>query len=573
LNWLGGLTLYLATFSIPSAQAAERVYVRYAIFERSISVADLSDYAQTGKPSSALAAYLRLLRPEQRQQLLETLRETVVLDQVTVSQFLDSPIGERLLTGIGRFVLDGTREPSLPALRSALTLAAAEPGGITLVKLLQHFPGREVYLNLDQGLAVFDKLQTLVSQTNAALAAVRRQAQLETAKTLSTAGPSMGSLLQPGSLRWTKLTLQLQDDSPLRRQLTRRSRTYKADIYIPQSPRREPRSVIVISHGLGSNTQAYVYLATHLASLGFIVAVPEHPGSSSQQLHGLVTGQLRDVSDPLEFIDRPLDVKFLLDTLQQRSQTDRLLRGQLNLDEVGVIGQSFGGYTALALAGAKPNFEQLRQACNLQLDQSLNVSLLLQCQALDVPQQNYDFRDPRVKAVIAINPLTSAIFGRQGLQSVRTPVMIMTSGADTITPPLIEQIQPFTWLPMQLTRYLVVMENASHFSTLGESETGSPGFLIPAGLIGPTPELARNYLKALSTAFMQVHLNDQPQFASALTPRAAQTFSHFPMPLSLSRLFSADILAAALQPKPRNRSQSKQSNSPKSTPAILQPSQ
>lgn len=566
---LGLLSLSLSVSPLPS-QAAERVYVRYAIFERSISLTDLQTYAQTGRPSATLAAYLRLLRPAQRQQLLDALRETVVLDEVTVAQFLDSPIGERLLIGIGRLVQDGTRQPSLPALRSALTLAAAEPAGITLVTLLQHFPGREVYLNLDEGLAVFDKLQLLVSQTNAALAAVRRQAQLEMTKTPTPPGPptpspTMGSLLQAGPLRWAKISLSLQDDTPLRRQLTQRSRSFKADLYIPRPIRRQPRPVVVISHGLGSNTKAYIYLATHLASLGYVVVVPEHPGSSSQQLQGLVTGQLKDVSDPLEFVDRPLDVKFVLDYLQERSKTDPVLRGQLNLNQVGVIGQSFGGYTALALAGARPDFQQLKQACGLQVEQSLNVSLLLQCQALLVPQRNYDFRDPRVKAIIAINPLTSAIFGRQGLQSVTTPVMILASGADTITPPLIEQIQPFTWLPSQLTRYLAVMENASHFSTLGESETVSPGFLIPAGLIGPTPELARNYLRFLSTAFLQAHINNQPQFANALTPRAAQTFSHFPMPLSLTRQFSAETLATALQPQSR-RTQTRQSNSPKPKP-------
>ncbi len=48
------------------------------------------------------------------------------------------------------------------------------------------------------------------------------------------------------------------------------------------------------------------------------------------------------------------------------------------------MGQSFGAYTALALAGAKINFEQLKQDY-LPQAQYLNPSLFLQCRALELP--------------------------------------------------------------------------------------------------------------------------------------------------------------------------------------------
>jgi len=40
-----------------------------------------------------------------------------------------------------------------------------------------------------------------------------------------------------------------------------------------------------------------------------------------------------------EFINRPLDVKYLLDELERRDKSDPF---QLNLQQVGVIGQSLG---------------------------------------------------------------------------------------------------------------------------------------------------------------------------------------------------------------------------------------
>ncbi len=56
---------------------------------------------------------------------------------------------------------------------------------------------------------------------------------------------------------------------------------FLADIYLPVA--QTPRQIIVISHGLGSDRTSFAYLAEHLASYGFVVAVPEHPGSNSKQ--------------------------------------------------------------------------------------------------------------------------------------------------------------------------------------------------------------------------------------------------------------------------------------------------
>jgi predicted dienelactone hydrolase len=88
-----------------------------------------------------------------------------------------------------------------------------------------------------------------------------------------------------------------------------------------------------------------------------VVAVSEHPGSDAKQLQALLSGRADEVTSPREFIDRPLDVKYLLDELTRLSQSEPGFQERLNLQQVGVIGQSFGGYTVLALAGAKLNFQ------------------------------------------------------------------------------------------------------------------------------------------------------------------------------------------------------------------------
>jgi predicted dienelactone hydrolase len=188
---------------------------------------------------------------------------------------------------------------------------------------------------------------------------------------------------------------------------------------------------------------------------------------------------------------------------------------------VGVMGQSFGGYTALALVGAKINFDSLKQGCDKSFAQSLNLSLLLQCQAQQLPKKDYDFKDPRVKAAIAVNPITSSIFGTEGFKGIQAPVMIISGTADSITPPLAEQIEPFTWLP-NVEKRLILIDGATHFSTIDQLQPTERAFVTPKELIGRTPEVARTYMRALGLSFFRTYVKKQPNTAMFLNPASIQ---------------------------------------------------
>jgi predicted dienelactone hydrolase len=230
----------------------------------------------------------------------------------------------------------------------------------------------------------------------------------------------------------------------------------------------------------------------------------------------------------MEFLDRPLDVSYLLDDLLRLNQTDERFKNRFNLDRVGVMGQSFGGYTALALAGAQINFARLQQDCGPQLAKSLNLSLLLQCQAQQLPKKDYPLRDPRVKAVIAANPIASSVFGPEGFKAIQAPVMMISGSADTIAPPLAEQIEPFTWLP-DIDKHLVLIDGATHFSTIDELQPGERVFVTPKELIGRTPDVARIYMRALGLAFFQTEVKQQPNAAVFLNPASIQAQSIQPL--------------------------------------------
>lgn len=522
------------------ALAAERIYASYAALERSISIAALEVYAKEGKLVDNLGLYVKYFTPQQLAQLRRVLLARADLSVVETSQFFYTPIGETLLERLGQVIQTESRQPGFYALRSALILAAADPEGLTLLNVLRKFPTSSIRIDLARSLQIAEELEGLVNQTNRAIAVVSQQSTAA-ATTQPLANLSqLPDLRQRGKFTWNKRTLTLND--------RRRDRRFLADIYLPKTRTEAP--VIVISHGLGSDRTSFEYLAAHLATYGFAVAVPDHPGSNAEQVRSLLAGRAYKVAQPNEFINRPLDVKYLLDQLQRLDASNPSF--QLNLQQVGVIGQSFGGYTALALAGATLNFDQLQKDCK-NLNDSWNASLLLQCEVLQLPRTQYNLHDARVKAAIAINPLTSSVFGEAGLSKIQVPVMIVSSGGDTVAPALSEQILPFTWLTTP-EKYLAVIQGGTHFSTIGETDPTRDPFILPPRVIGPKPEIARRYMNALSVAFCQTYVAKVPQYRPYLSAAYAQTISQPPLNLNFVQSLSANQLTQSISRSTQVRS-------------------
>ncbi|NJL83780.1 MAG: alpha/beta hydrolase [Chloroflexaceae bacterium] len=495
--------------------SADRIIVSYGPLEFSIPIADLELYARTGTITPTLANYTRFLGPQQLDQLRQALVASADLSPVAVAQFLYSSQGETILERVGQVIQTEARLSGFYALRASLILAAAEPEGLTALNVLQNFPIDSIRLNSSAGLEIVQDVTNVIQETEAAIAAVQGEfaRDLENNSDANHRFGEQPDLTQPGPGAFSLVRLLLNRP--------RRDRQFPADLYLPATATVEqPAPVIVISHGLGSERSTFAYLARHLASYGFAVAVPEHPGSNAQQIQQLFAGLAQEISPPRELIDRPLDIRYLLDFLAQSYGQ------QLRMQDVGVLGQSFGGYTVLALAGAEINFERLAQRC-ADLSDFLNFSLLLQCDALELPRGNYQLSDPRVGAVIAINPLTSFIFGPQSLGQVAVPTVIASGSADTVTPALTEQIRPFTWLEVP-QKYLLLLESGTHFSFLGEAEGG---ISLPEATIGPDPTIAQTYLKALSLVFFTTYVADNPRYEIYLTPEYARYLSQTLLPL------------------------------------------
>ncbi len=80
----------------------------------------------------------------------------------------------------------------------------------------------------------------------------------------------------------------------------------------------------------------------------------------------------------------------------------------MRTDAVGVLGQSLGGCTALA--------DPSRVV--------LNPGVIWQRQAPGEVVERRDFRDPRVRVVVAVNPITHPIFSAASMADVAVPLLV-----------------------------------------------------------------------------------------------------------------------------------------------------
>ncbi len=533
---LGILTVILQAGAV---RGAEQLTITYGVLERSIKIESLERYARDGVVSADLGSYLRYLNRDQREQLRQALTARADLGVVPVSQFLYTEQGEILLRRLGEVIQTDSHLSGFYAIRSALILAANDSKGLTVLNVLREFPLKNILIDLNRTLQILGDLQNLIGQTQEAITVIAQESNQE-AEATGQGSMRPPSLERSGPFNWQMVSIHLTDTS--------RNRTFPADLYLPQTSSQVPLTaapVVVISHGLGSDRSSYAYLAKQLASYGFVVAVPEHPGSNAQQLQALIAGTASQITAPTEFIDRPLDIKYLLNMLEQLNQTDPQLRGRFNLQQVGVVGQSFGGYTALALAGATIDFQQLTADCHR--TNNLNLSLLLQCRAQELSRPLPDLHDSRVKAILAINPIGSSLLGRDNFGKIAIPVMLVSGSADTIAPALLEQIRPFTWLQTG-DKYLALLQGGTHFSTIDVPvETAAAAIRLPPEVVGPDPSIARSYLEDLGIAFFQTHLANNASYRAYLSASHIQSISRTLLPIAVVRSLRSTRLATFIR--------------------------
>jgi predicted dienelactone hydrolase len=206
----------------------------------------------------------------------------------------------------------------------------------------------------------------------------------------------------------------------------------------PLTPAPERYPLVLISHGSGSSAQQMMWLGYHLASRGFIVAAVNHHGNTSEEPHQFAQGATL-------VWERPKDLSVVLDRLL----ADPMFGSRIDTARVGAAGFALGGYTVIALAGARFSVDAFDAFCRSERrdatcepphaipDAPARMSELrkedLQVNE-SIARSGESYRDPRIQRVFAIAPTLGGGFASHGLADVTVPVRIVVGERDTLAP-------------------------------------------------------------------------------------------------------------------------------------------
>jgi predicted dienelactone hydrolase len=496
----------IITFQSPS-YPADHIYFNYSLLGFKIKVEDLELFAQEGKITRQLNFYLKRISSEQQKQFQEFLQLNYDIDPVLVYRFSRTSVGTKMLERVGQILQIPHNTNGFYGLRAAAVQTAAEPEGVNIVSFLKHFP-TDLKLNLPELLKGLKQLSQNRKETKKFISNLE---QKNKNNNTSINLDELKKLSELGTFSVNKQTLELYDNQ--------RDRQIITDLYLPQNSTSNP--VIVISNGLGAKRDRFKELATHLASHGFAVVIPDHPGSDRNRQKAFLQGLYRENFDSSEFIDRPLDISYILDKIEQFQAENP--QEQLNLNQVGIFGYSLGSTTALSLAGAEIDFSRLETKCSEQLN-LLNISTLYQCRALELPKQRQSLKDERIKAAYMFVPFGNNLFGDKELKKIDIPTLWQTVDRDFLTSLLYEQLPAFNSLS-QSDRYLVVSEKLPHTNvTLGNNASESQQ---------KTSKIAKKYQNILSLSFFRTYVAEKSEYRNYLQPKSVNEIAQPPYNLHI----------------------------------------
>ncbi|MFY9249690.1 MAG: alpha/beta fold hydrolase [Vulcanococcus sp.] len=460
-HWLQRLSLaLLAAAAGPlwtaPAGAIEEVLIELPLLSSSFSVkvSELKSPRALMAGRSDLAELDRASDGAVSQLLMQVLQRPIPISMIRLADgSVGSPLLEQAFLVVSSLGTIEGRDPDLTGqtFRQALDRARANANGgePTLVELIEALPGQRVRFNLGQVKAILGRMLAQRFQANSFFA--------QTPPDLLPTAPAPSS---SPAVRQRQVRLAVPH------------RTRPLEVVLVEPSQGGNGRLVLISHGLWDSPKNFASWGALLASRGYTVALPRHPGSDNKEQALMLKGA----------VPPPKPIELALRFRDLSAVTDAVAAGQLigvtgvNANAVVVIGHSWGATTALQQAGLVPQATTLKKRCPQTSDPQRNLSWTLQCSWLDGVDQAA-LRDPRVVAAVAVSPPMSLLFSVPQLRNASARLLVVSGTHDWVVPPDPEAITPMRQA-VPFGHQLVLAKGGDHFNL-------RPGQQANGGVLGP----------------------------------------------------------------------------------------
>ena len=246
---------------------------------------------------------------------------------------------------------------------------------------------------------------------------------------------------------------------------------FSVDAAIGGKPVDKVKALILLSHGISGTELGHSTLAQALARNGYLVAALRHPGDNYQDRSLLEKGPER------YFDERPRQASRVIDAILADPAWKARIAADSHGPLVGALGHSAGGYTVLALAGAKPDLSRMKKHCQAEASEDpIFCSLARPGEAtppspVATPSPLPSLKDERVRAIVAMAP-TGVLLTAESLAAVRSATMIYEAELDRFLVPRFHA----EWVASNLpAANLHRVSNAWHFAFMN-----APSMPIPS---------------------------------------------------------------------------------------------
>ncbi|MCZ7484353.1 alpha/beta fold hydrolase [Rhizobium rhizogenes] len=247
--------------------------------------------------------------------------------------------------------------------------------------------------------------------------------------------------------------------------------------------------LVLLSHGSGSRVSGMAWIAAKLASEGFIVAGPNHPGTTS--------GDSTPADTP-KIWERTGDLSTIITALTTQGKWS----GAIDSQRIGVLGFSLGGSAAMEISGARADLNAYKRYCE-------DYATMMDCQwfaggrgylnnepvsvpkldlgTLDKARFEQQNRDPRIRSAVLVDPGLALAFQPDSLKTIDIPLAFINLGSKGKIPPAVLADKLAAEVPGATYQQV---DEANHFSFLPLCKPDADAFLKSAGERDPICEPA-----------------------------------------------------------------------------------